>query len=221
VGLVRADDFCVSDDFDAAHRRPCDGRRSCLGRGHAPARVWRADAVEALRGAFRIMWIGFFINASTGIALFISEADDKGTKWIFWVKLLSIALALVVTSRLRRTVFGGGVASDGRSPRGAKPGGSIAVSMAGGDHCGAVDGRISITSRSDRSGRFSWSTEQHHVPKFRQLLHKTPLSLAFQHQVAWLWPTCETIHFAGLALLLGVAGNVRSATAGFHEAGAD
>jgi hypothetical protein len=24
--------------------------------------------------------------------------------------------------------------------------------------------------------------------------------------VAWLWPTCETIHFAGLALLLGVAG---------------
>jgi len=34
--------------------------------------------VEALRGAFRIMWVGFIINASTGIALFISEADDKG-----------------------------------------------------------------------------------------------------------------------------------------------
>jgi hypothetical protein len=72
--------------------------------------------VEALRGAFRIIWIGFFINASTGIALFISEADDKGTKWIFWVKLLSIALALVVTTRLRRTVFGGGVASDVAAP---------------------------------------------------------------------------------------------------------
>jgi len=41
---------------------------------------------------------------------------------------------------------------------------------------------------------------------FASWLHKTPLSLAFQHQVAWLWPTCETIHFAGLALLLGVAG---------------
>jgi hypothetical protein len=45
--------------------------------------------VEALRGAFRIMWVGFFINASTGIALFVSEADDKGLKWIFWVKLLA------------------------------------------------------------------------------------------------------------------------------------
>ena len=41
---------------------------------------------------------------------------------------------------------------------------------------------------------------------FASWLHKTPLSLGFQHQVAWLWPTCETIHFAGLALLLGVAG---------------
>ena len=73
--------------------------------------------VESLRGAFRIMWIGFFINASTGIALFISEADDKGMKWIFWVKLASIALALIVTSRLRRTVFGGDVAPDVAPPK--------------------------------------------------------------------------------------------------------
>ena len=64
--------------------------------------------IEALRGAFRIMWIGFAINAATGIALFISEADEKGLKWIFWVKMASIAVALIVTSRLRRVVFGGG-----------------------------------------------------------------------------------------------------------------
>jgi len=73
--------------------------------------------VETLRGAFRVMWIGFFINAATGIALFISEADDKGMKWIFWVKLASIALALVVTSRLRRAVFGGGEAPDVAPPK--------------------------------------------------------------------------------------------------------
>ena len=73
--------------------------------------------VETLRSAFRIMWIGFFINASTGLALFISEADDKGLKWIFWVKLASIAVALVVTTRLRRAVFGGGVAPDVAPPR--------------------------------------------------------------------------------------------------------
>src|SRR4029450_10544988 len=72
--------------------------------------------VEALRGAFRIMWVGFFINASTGIALFISEADDKGLKWIFWVRLLAMGLALVVTTGLRRAVFGGVVASDVATP---------------------------------------------------------------------------------------------------------
>jgi hypothetical protein len=41
---------------------------------------------------------------------------------------------------------------------------------------------------------------------FASWLHHTPLSLAFQAQVRWLWPLCETLHFAGLALLLGVAG---------------
>jgi len=64
--------------------------------------------ISALSGVFRVMWIGFVINASTGIALFISEADDKGMKWIFWVKLASIALALIVTSRIKRAVYGGG-----------------------------------------------------------------------------------------------------------------
>lgn len=32
------------------------------------------------------------------------------------------------------------------------------------------------------------------------------MSLALQHQVAWLWPLCETLHFTGLALLIGVVG---------------
>ena len=41
---------------------------------------------------------------------------------------------------------------------------------------------------------------------FASWLHKTPISLALQQQVSWLWPFCETLHFAGLALLLGVAG---------------
>ena len=46
-------------------------------------------------------------------------------------------------------------------------------------------------------------------PEFASWLHKTPVSLALQHQVSWLWPTCETLHFAGLAMLLGVAGTYR------------
>ena len=64
--------------------------------------------IEALRGVFRVMLIGFVINASTGIALFISEADDKGLKWIFWLKLVAIAFALIVTSKTKNAVFGRG-----------------------------------------------------------------------------------------------------------------
>jgi uncharacterized protein DUF6644 len=37
-------------------------------------------------------------------------------------------------------------------------------------------------------------------------LHHTWLSVALQGQVQWLWPLCESLHFAGLALLIGVAG---------------
>jgi hypothetical protein len=41
---------------------------------------------------------------------------------------------------------------------------------------------------------------------FASWLQHTPVSLALQHQAGWLWPACETLHFAGLALLIGVAG---------------
>jgi hypothetical protein len=41
---------------------------------------------------------------------------------------------------------------------------------------------------------------------FASWLHRTPLSVSLQQQAGWLWPLCETIHFAGLALLIGVVG---------------
>lgn len=43
---------------------------------------------------------------------------------------------------------------------------------------------------------------------FAAWLQATPLSLAFQAQAPWLWPLCESLHFVGLALLVGVAGFV-------------
>ena len=67
--------------------------------------------ISELRPVFRIMVVGFLINASTGIALFISEATEKGVAWIFYVKLTIIAVALLVAARLRRQVFTQGPAS--------------------------------------------------------------------------------------------------------------
>jgi hypothetical protein len=66
--------------------------------------------ISELRPVFRIMAIGFLINASTGIALFISEATEKGVAWIFYVKLTIIAVALLVAARLRRQLFARGIA---------------------------------------------------------------------------------------------------------------
>jgi hypothetical protein len=44
------------------------------------------------------------------------------------------------------------------------------------------------------------------VTGFAAWLHHTSASVALQGQVQWLWPLCESLHFAGLALLIGVAG---------------
>src|ERR671934_2912321 len=37
-------------------------------------------------------------------------------------------------------------------------------------------------------------------------LHATKLSWAVAGGIPWIWPLCETLHFMGLALLMGVVG---------------
>jgi hypothetical protein len=41
---------------------------------------------------------------------------------------------------------------------------------------------------------------------FAGWLRLTPISVALQHQERWMWPFCESLHFIGLCLLVGVAG---------------
>ena len=41
---------------------------------------------------------------------------------------------------------------------------------------------------------------------YANLLHATAVSALLRSQENWLWPTCETLHFFGLALLIGTAG---------------
>jgi hypothetical protein len=44
------------------------------------------------------------------------------------------------------------------------------------------------------------------IHAFGRWVDSTSLSLALEGQAPWLWPFCETLHFVGLALLLGIAG---------------
>jgi hypothetical protein len=44
------------------------------------------------------------------------------------------------------------------------------------------------------------------VEAFAQHLESTSVSLFLQSQAAWLWPLSESLHFIGLALLIGATG---------------
>jgi hypothetical protein len=65
----------------------------------------REAPIGALENVFRPMWIGFAINAASGVALFVSQAEFIGIKPIFYVKLGLIALGLVTVLMIRQLVF--------------------------------------------------------------------------------------------------------------------
>jgi hypothetical protein len=54
------------------------------------------------------MWAGFWVNALSGLALFVADATTKGTTVVFMAKLGIIGAALVVLVLTRRVVYGSG-----------------------------------------------------------------------------------------------------------------
>jgi hypothetical protein len=70
-----------------------------------------AIPLQALEKLFRAMWLGFWINAVTGVMLFIGDATTKGSTWLFMVKLSLVAVGVVIMVFTRRSVYGRGVES--------------------------------------------------------------------------------------------------------------
>jgi hypothetical protein len=62
--------------------------------------------LEPLRRLFPIMWAGFWINAVSGVLLFMTDATTKGTTTVFMAKLAIIVVAVVVVMSIRRSAFG-------------------------------------------------------------------------------------------------------------------
>jgi hypothetical protein len=60
--------------------------------------------IPSLAPLYRFMWAGFAMNAVTGVMLFASDATTKAKQPVFYIKLTLIALALVMTAVIRRTV---------------------------------------------------------------------------------------------------------------------
>lgn len=55
------------------------------------------------------------------------------------------------------------------------------------------------------------------VEMFGSWLHATRLSWAMAGGYPWLWPLCETLHFIGMALLIGIVGLLDLRMIGFFK----
>jgi hypothetical protein len=67
--------------------------------------VARAIPLAPLKRLFRIMWIGFAMNAATGILLVLAYPTKSLTNPDFYIKLALIGLAIWVMQKLNRQVF--------------------------------------------------------------------------------------------------------------------
>jgi len=71
----------------------------------------RAIPLGVLARAFPIMWAGFWLNAATGVLLFVAD-PAKATTAIFMWKLAIIAVGVAVVLLLKRWLYGRGVEMD-------------------------------------------------------------------------------------------------------------
>ena len=68
-----------------------------------------------LKRFFPVMWIGFWLNAASGVILLIGYPTKALTNPLFYIKLTLIALAIVCVKLIQRRVFGTpGTPSSGR-----------------------------------------------------------------------------------------------------------
>jgi hypothetical protein len=68
--------------------------------------VAKAIPLTVFAGSFRVIWIGFWINAISGLVLYTTEASTKGATAIFAWKLGIILLCVVNIALIRRVVYG-------------------------------------------------------------------------------------------------------------------
>jgi hypothetical protein len=66
----------------------------------------RETSLVPMGKLFRLMWVGFIVNAITGTLLFISDAEAKGHQWIFGLKLALVAVGLILLAFIRPYVDG-------------------------------------------------------------------------------------------------------------------
>ena len=61
--------------------------------------------LRPMKGFFPFMWLGFWINAISGVVLLASAATTKAVSGVFWIKLALIVLAVVDLKLIGNKVF--------------------------------------------------------------------------------------------------------------------
>jgi hypothetical protein len=67
--------------------------------------IVRGIPLEPLRPFFRVMWLGFWLNAVTGTLLYVSEAATKGTSTVFMTKMVFVALGVATVVLVKRNLY--------------------------------------------------------------------------------------------------------------------
>jgi hypothetical protein len=83
--------------------------------GYAPA--LRISTFEKF---LPVLWLGFWVNAITGVILFASDAVHKSANVDFWVKMVFIALAVINLRMMKKDVFGDPAIDKGPASRRAR-----------------------------------------------------------------------------------------------------
>ena len=58
--------------------------------------------LHRLRPLYRFVWVGLAINLASGLVLFVTEAADRVVDPVFYIKMASIGIALVLVMVLKR-----------------------------------------------------------------------------------------------------------------------
>jgi hypothetical protein len=65
----------------------------------------RRVPIAPLEGFFRVIWIGFLVNAVSGALLLAANATTKLTNPVFYLKMTFVLIAMAVMAVMRRQVF--------------------------------------------------------------------------------------------------------------------
>ena len=65
-----------------------------------------------LKRLFKFMWVGFWLNAASGLVLLLGYPTKAVTNPVFYIKLTLIGLSMFVLLRIRDRVFGDSEASE-------------------------------------------------------------------------------------------------------------